>query len=78
MSRSYKKTPVSTIACCQSQKQDKRSCNRVFRRKSKIRLKQDCDLPVRLREVRDVWSFTGDGKRYWRYDCRFFKKLMRK
>ncbi|MFC4675142.1 hypothetical protein [Dysgonomonas termitidis] len=78
MSRSRKRTPVSTIACCKSQKADKRICNRLFRRESKVLLKQGKDLPSRLREVMDVWSFAGDGKRYWGYDCRFIEKLMRK
>lgn len=78
MSRSKKKTPASTIACCKSQKADKRICNRVFRRRSKILLAKGRDLPIRLREVMDVWGFAGDGKRYWGDDCRFFKKLMRK
>ena len=78
MSRSRKKTPISTIAGCKSQKGDKQKCNRLFRSKSKQYIHEGKELPYRLREVMDVWSFAGDGKTYWGDDCRRFEKLMRK
>ena len=78
MSRSRKKTPVSTVACCKSQKRDKRICNRAFRRKSKISLKQGRELPYRTREIMDVWNFAGDGKCYWGFDCKYIEEILRK
>lgn len=78
MSRSRKRTPVSTIACCKSQKKEKQLCNRLFRSKSKRSIRDEKDPPFRLREVMDVWCFTGDGKNYWGYDWAGAEKLMRK
>ena len=66
MSRSRKKTPASTIACCKSQKKDKQMCNRLFRSKSKQYIRVGKEPPCRLREV------------YWGYDWQGVEKLMRK
>lgn len=78
MSRSRKKTPASTIACCKSQKKDKRICNRLFRSKTKHCLQVGKEPPHYLREVMNVWDFAGDGKCYWGYDWDGVEKLMRK
>ena len=78
MSRSRKKTPASTIACCKSQKKDKQMCNRLFRSKSKQYIRVGKEPPCRLREVMNVWNFAGDGKVYWGYDWQGVEKLMRK
>lgn len=78
MSRSRKKTPVSTFACFKSQKKDKQVCNRLFRSKSKQCIRKGKEPPYRLREVMNVWDFAGDGKVYWRYDWRGIERLMRK
>ena len=78
MSRSRKRTLVSTIACCKSQKKDKQLCNRLFRSRSKRFIRDGKELPLRLREVMNIWDFAGDGKCYWGYDCKYFEKLMRK
>lgn len=78
MSRSRKKTPVSTVACCKSQKWDKRIWNHTFRRKSKTSVKQGQELPYRTREIVDVWDFSGDGKCYWGFDCKYIEKILRK
>lgn len=78
MSRSRKKTPASTIACCKSQKKDKQMCNRLFRSKSKQYIRVGKEPPCRLREVVNVWNFAGDGKVYWGYDWQGVEKLMRK
>ena len=58
MSRSRKKTPASTIACCKSQKKDKQMCNRLFRSKSKQYIRVGKEPPCRLREVMNVWNFS--------------------
>lgn len=78
MSRSKKRNPVSTIACCKSQKKDKRICNRIFRCRVKHCLRTDKELPYRLREIMDVWNFVGDGKCFWGFDWNGIEKLMRK
>ncbi len=79
MSRSRKRIPVSTNACCKSQKKDKRICNRTFRRKSKILLLKNEDLPLGTREVLNVFSFSGDGKHYVRStDYSLIEKVLRK
>ena len=78
MSRSRKKTPASTNACCKSQKKDKQMCNRLFRSKSKQYIRVGKEPPSRLREVMNVWNFAGDGKVYWGYDWQGVEKLMRK
>ena len=46
MSRSRKKTPASTIACCKSQKKDKQMCNRLFRSKSKQYIRVGKEPPL--------------------------------
>ena len=82
MSRSRKRTPVSTICCCKSLKRGKQCCNRRFRRRERMLLrKNDIDgLPTRPMEIMDPWDLGGDGKCYWRIppDSDIFKRMMRK
>lgn len=77
MSRSRKKTPVSTNACCKSQKNDKRICNRKFRRLSKVLLLKEKELPIWQREVLNRWTFAGEGKHYVRNHS-LIEKVLRK
>ncbi|ROT02938.1 hypothetical protein [Lepagella muris] len=76
MSRSKRKTPMSTFAT--SQKDDKRMVNRIFRHKSKQAINTGHEPPHRLREVSDVYCFAGDGKTYWSFDWKDIEKIMRK
>ena len=67
MSRSYRKTSITGITTAASDKQDKRLCNRATRRLSRMILRCDMDqetLPDR-REVRNVYGFAKDGKKYF-------------
>ena len=64
MSRSRKKLPITGIAKNTSDKEDKRKANRALRRIVKASVEDNQDL--NLRDVSDVWSFSKDGKRYWR------------
>lgn len=66
MSKSVKKTPIGGIAGS-SEKQDKRFANRAFRRitNSLIQTGDYEKLPLKIREIVDVWSMSKDGKRYW-------------
>lgn len=63
MSRSKKKTSILGIAG-DSEKQDKRINNRMFRRREKVAIEQDKEPPYDMNEVRNVWSMAKDGKYY--------------
>ncbi len=76
MSRSKRKTPMSTFAS--SQKQDKRKANRVFRHRAKQAICIGHEPPHKLREVSNVYSFAGDGKTYWGFDYDGIERIMRK
>ena len=64
MSRSFRKTPLIGQTKCESEKQDKRKANRLFRRISKIATNNYGHLPVHVKEVSDVWKFGKDGTKY--------------
>ena len=75
MSRSYKKSPCLTW-CGNTNKLSKRTCNRMFRRLAKIRLAKGRDLPIKSKEVMDVYDFNTDGLAMWRNNLE--KKFLRK
>lgn len=64
MSRSVKHTPAGWW-CGESAKQDKRFCNRGFRRINRERLKSDNPLMIDLDEYMSHWDFRADGKCYF-------------
>ena len=75
MSRSKRKTPKCGNAGCRSEKQDKRICNRMFRRKA--RQVDDPDAkPVYAEEIMDRWAMGKDGKH--RFDPHNWPQGMRK
>lgn len=78
MSRSRKKTPAGTIVSCKSQKRDKQICNRLFRHQTIEAIKRDKMPPIRLREVRNSWTFSGETKVYFGFKCKEIERLMRK
>ena len=82
MSKSKKKTPVSTICCCKSQKRGKQLCHRKFRRRERAMIQKGdyARLPFRMFEVTEQWSLGGDGKCFFGFnqDEEWFVKLMRK
>jgi hypothetical protein len=82
MGKSRKKTPVSTICCCKSQKQGKQACHRGFRRKERMMILTGRyeTLPYRQHEIMNQWDLGGDGKAYWGHfpDREWYIKLMRK
>jgi hypothetical protein len=68
MSRSYRKTPI--FGHCHSkysEKFDKLLYNKKFRRlaKSKLKLKKYNSLPLKIKEICDIWGMRKDGKYYW-------------
>lgn len=64
MSRSKRHSPVTGVALCASEKQDKQAWHRKFRRKAKERILQE-DEYVDHREVSDIWTMGKDGKCWW-------------
>lgn len=79
MSRSYKKTPITSFTTAKSDKEDKKLANRLFRRASRNRIKSDCEPFYRLREVCDVWDFAKDGKMYYDKEAvKRYPKVLRK
>ena len=78
MSRSRKKNPAGNIAVCKSQKRDKQICNRIFRRQSKELIKQGRTPPVRSREVKNSWTFSGEAKIYFCFNYIDIARLLRK
>jgi len=66
MSKSIKKTPVCSIITRATDKKNKKSWNRAFRRTAKSCMLREAEPPIRLREVSDVWSGSKDGKIYKR------------
>ncbi len=70
MSRSKRKTPITGITTCESEKQDKRKANRKLRRKTREEIKKGNDTLPLLREVSNVWDFGKDGK--WYLDIKSF------
>ena len=82
MGKSRKRTPVSTWCCCKSQKEGKKMCHRMFRRRVRtmIHTNQFGKLPYRQWEIVEPWDLGGDGKYYYRAlpTDEWYIKLMRK
>lgn len=76
MSRSYKKHPGISFVSYLSNKKDKIIANRLFRRISKILLKQGKEPKHNLKEVSDTYNFASDGLAHWENDLD--KKYLRK
>jgi hypothetical protein len=64
MSRSRKKVPITGIAVCDSEKQDKQKANRKLRAAVRVALAFDQDMMPELRAVSNVWTFGKDGKQW--------------
>jgi 4-aminobutyrate aminotransferase-like enzyme len=64
MSRSRKKTPQTGITTAESEKDNKRKANRIFRRATKAQLKKGDSQFVSIKEVSNVWLFDKDGKQF--------------
>ncbi len=75
MSRSRRKKPVFGYTTAKSEKFDKQKYNRVFRRISKEKIKKGMTAPIRIKEIKNVWTMSKDGKRYATF---FLKKWLRK
>lgn len=65
MSRSRKKVPITGVAVCESEKQDKRKANRKLRASVRVAIADDREVMPQLREVSNVWTFGKDGKGWW-------------
>ena len=79
MSRSYKKTPITSFTTAKSDKEDKKLANRLFRRASRNRIKSNREPFYLLREVCDVWDFAKDGRVYYDKEAvKRYPKVLRK
>lgn len=67
MGKSYRHTKIFGNGG-NSEKKDKRLCNRMLRNKVRMRLhEEDYDSPMPLpNEVFNIWSMSKDGKHYWK------------
>jgi len=66
MAHSKRKTPIFGNTTAPSEKHDKRLANRMFRRKTKIAVKNEVDPPQKIDEVFNMeWDGSKDGKHYW-------------
>lgn len=75
MGKSYKKSKVYNLFRG-SDKDDKIKAHKKFRRKSKVKLKLNQDLPIKLEEIEDIWNFNSEGSKY--YDENINPKYLRK
>jgi hypothetical protein len=78
MARSKRKKPIRGITTVQSEKKDKQSAHRRYRRKVKAVLQEvpDAEIFPHVRELSDPWSMGKDGK--VRFDPMKYPKDMRK
>lgn len=69
MSRSYKKTPIISFTCSESEKKEKKEWHSRVRATERDRLRT-CDFENHLttldNEKSSVWDMSKDGKCYWK------------
>jgi len=79
MSRSLKNRPFAPFCGSDSQKQDKRICNRIMRRSARVKVRVDGEEALFLRhdEALNKYSMSYDGsRRYTPYlPCRSWSHL---
>lgn len=85
MSRSRRKTPIAGLACCQSEKKDKKRWHSDWRSKVRSLLKcekyEEADKLKDRRHIINLWSLAKDGKKYYGSEYKhkkWYKKMMRK
>ena len=66
MSRSYAHKPKISWVIYKSNKKDRTLANKIFRAKSKNRIRNGKEPLHSLRECSDVWNFNSDGLPHWR------------
>lgn len=78
MSRSYRHESIAGNTCAESEKKDKRRCNKKMRRLAKMFLAkshEDFLMPLKG-EILDKWMMAKDGMNY--FDKNEFPQFMRK
>lgn len=78
MSRSRRKTPICGIASADSEKEDKQTYNRRYRRafKKQLHINPFAEVFPHLKEYSNPWCMGKDGKTW--FDPKEYPKLMRK
>ena len=70
MSRSRRKTPITSHTTCRSERQDKKQWHSIFRSRERVALKSatienlEAHLPLIENQVIDEWSMGKDGRIY--------------
>lgn len=81
MSRSKKKHGYAGHSFAESEKEDKKSWHKAFRRKTKIVIKEE-DLENAIfpdvKEVSDTWDMAKDGKFWFNKSDKKYRKELRK
>ena len=81
VSRSMRKTPITGITTCRSEKEDKRMWHRRWRARQRTTLHSagledvEYSLASSVRQYSNVWDMGKDGRQYW---GRVFQLLMAK
>lgn len=81
MTRSRKKVSSTGWTTSESEKKDKQSYNRRFRRINRLLLKLHKPLYHKIREIINIWDMDKDGKHLWEYrskDIELINKFRRK
>ena len=73
MSRSYRHTPICSLAAAASEKEDKRRWHRRFRQRNHQRVCQGTE-PLSLTAVSEPWLMAKDGKQW--FDRRRHPRLL--
>ncbi len=82
MGKSRRKTPICGITCKESEKKDKRICNRKMRRRNNIAIapldEEDIEGHIfdTKQDAMNIWAMDKDGKRW--LDPEKYPKVMRK
>lgn len=65
MSLSHQHTPVTGNCSCRSEKYDKVSYHKRYRRAVRIAVQRGDEVLPHFRELSNVWTWGKDGKTYW-------------
>lgn len=65
MSRSYRTNPITGVTTARSEKRDKQTWHRRFRRATAEAIRRGSDLMPDILDVSNVWAFAKDGKVHW-------------
>lgn len=76
MSRSRRRSPVTGVSTCRSEKGDKQLWHRRFRSADgqRLRVRRESYDPLDVREKSDPLDMGKDGRIYWGWSNQWFKE----